>query len=77
MTFPLPFIHLWRSMKWGLGRLDCRECRICGRFEIWAYSGWHRANRDEFPDATAPGSVTYTVSVGEPDDSQSGPTPLT
>lgn len=37
-------------MKWA-GRLDCRECRICGRFEVWAYWSFHKADRAKFADA--------------------------
>ena len=42
-------IHRWRRMKWGHdARLDCRECRWCGRFEVWAWSGWQVAERRKF-----------------------------
>ncbi len=45
----IPLTHWWQRMKWGgNSHLDCRECRICGRFEVWAYSGFYRADRARF-----------------------------
>ena len=45
MTIPLPFIHLWRYGKWAGGTLDARACRICGRYEIWAYGTFRKTDK--------------------------------
>jgi hypothetical protein len=48
MTRCLSF-HRWHALKHGAGmRLDARECLRCGRFEVWAYSRFYRANRENF-----------------------------
>ena len=47
--------HDWNAMKWGgASNLDCRQCRRCLRFEVWAYSRFYRANPFSFPDASVP-----------------------
>jgi hypothetical protein len=52
VKLPIPLLHVWRPMKWGSpARLDCRECRVCGRFEVYAYSGYRKADRARFTDA--------------------------
>jgi len=50
MRLPIPFIHRWRAMKHGYGLLDldARECRWCGRFEVWAYNRFWKAERWQF-----------------------------
>lgn len=49
MRVRLPFLHLWaylvraESTPWR-----CRECRICGRFEIYAYGYWNATERSSW-----------------------------
>lgn len=47
-------LHLWRRGKWGNSRLDCRECWLCRRFEVWFIFDWDRRDRADFPDAVFP-----------------------
>lgn len=49
MSLPVPILHWWRPLKWGDGGdWDCRECRICGRFEVYGYGSFHKAPRSTF-----------------------------
>ena len=54
MTRCLGF-HKWRALKHGGdANLDARECRRCGRFEVYAYDRFYRANRENFEPLIAP-----------------------
>ena len=47
-------LHSWRALKWGSDwTLDCRECRWCGRFEIWVVTGYRQRERADFWDVVA------------------------
>lgn len=44
--------HSWQRFKWGSPYydLDCRECRRCGRFEVYAFGAYRRDDPHRFPD---------------------------
>jgi hypothetical protein len=41
-------IHRWRAMKWGSSDADCRECRWCGCFQVWAFLHFRTVDRTDF-----------------------------
>jgi hypothetical protein len=50
VRFGIPLVHRWRALKWGSSKspLDCRECRWCTRFEVYAYGSYRKADRSAF-----------------------------
>jgi hypothetical protein len=42
-------LHDWRRGVWGHSEplvLSCRECRRCGRFQIYAFGEYHNSKRE-------------------------------